>query len=787
MTEIVPVSASNANAPLAAWEEPGGPSPAPHASPLERPLAAIRRYKLLVLGFFILAAAGGVVATKLVKPQYDVRATVWIETHEPMQKAGPIQSDELLTSQAWVELLRSYRISDAVVRKLSLYVRPDEAGDSTLFRNFGVADRFLPGAYTLHLDGAAKRWRLEFRSASFEDSGTAADSVGRKIGLLWVLPPTAFASAKARDVNFTVSTPRETSVDLMKRLNTQLADKSNFLWLTLEDPDPQLAARTLNTWVSEYVSVAAELKKHNLVEYANILNGQLQFSETSLRDAEAALENFRVNTITLPAEGGPVAAGVQDTRDPVMKSFFDQKIEYDNLRHDVDALQNAITNANAGKTPYESVLLIPSVAQSPGAEALRLSFQQLYKHQADLATVRQVYTDKYQPVKELNDAIKILQTQTIPQQANDVLTQLKGRQAEYDTRIASASKDLQAIPTRTIEEMRLRRAVNVAEGLYTSLKTSYAEAQLAEESATPDVNVLDSAVAPLRPTKNTAPRLILMAIVGGLAAAIGLALLLDGLDRRLRYVDQATNELGLNIAGTVPKLPKSGIDPRSPEQVFQLVESFRAIRMAAMQTSGAPMMLAISSPSPGEGKSLVSANLAMSFAEAGYNTLLVDGDTRRGALNEMFGLPRSVGLTDFLAGNAPRSAIVYPTPHGRLSLLPCGTRRRQSPELLASPRLKQVLKELQAEYDVIICDTPPFAAGIDSYAIAGVADALLVVLRVGQTERRMAAAKLALLDRVPVRVVGAVLNGVEYNGEFQYYGYLSSYDIHEEPGTAVTV
>jgi Mrp family chromosome partitioning ATPase len=153
----------------------------------------------------------------------------------------------------------------------------------------------------------------------------------------------------------------------------------------------------------------------------------------------------------------------------------------------------------------------------------------------------------------------------------------------------------------------------------------------------------------------------------------------------------------------------------------------------------------------------------------------------------MFGLARTDGLTDYLAGVAPRSSIVHQTGHARLSLIPSGARRRESPELLASFRLKQLLTELQSEYDVIVCDTPPFAAGIDGYAIASAADRLLVVLRVGQTDRRMAAAKLALLDRVPVNVVGAVLNSVEYNGEFQYYGYASSYHIDDEPSTALTV
>src|SRR5205823_3324084 len=107
--------------------------------------------------------------------------------------------------------------------------------------------------------------------------------------------------------------PGVQAVALRDRLNTRLTPQSNFLWLTLQDRDAALAARTLNTWSKEFVSVASDLKKRNLVEFANILNGQLASAERSLHDAEAALEQFRVHTITLPTEGGPVAAGVQDT------------------------------------------------------------------------------------------------------------------------------------------------------------------------------------------------------------------------------------------------------------------------------------------------------------------------------------------------------------------------------------------------------------------------------------------------------------------------------------------
>ena len=269
---------------------------------------------------------------------------------------------------------------------------------------------------------------------------------------------------------------------------------------------------------------------------------------------------------------------------------------------------------------------------------------------------------------------------------------------------------------------------------------------------------------------------------------MGLALLLDKVDKRMRYPEQATSELGLPIAGTVPVIPKGGISEQSTQQVTQLIESFRTLRMNVMNDSDGNISVAVSSPSPGDGKSFVSANLAMSFADAGFRTLLVDADTRRGALHEMFGLARSPGLTDYLLGEASESAVVHATSHQHLFVLPNGNPKRRSPELLTSPALQQIVANLKQVYDVVVFDTPPFAAGVDAYAIAAAAGSLLVVLRIGQTERRMAAAKLLLLDRLPIRVLGAVLNAAPMRGEYAYYGYLDGYaavDDAETPAGAV--
>lgn len=757
----------------------------PPPNPIERPLAAIRRYKWLIVATVLLATGLGVAGTRLIQPEFEARATVWIASETPDQQAnrGPIRPGELLRSGAWIELFRSYRIVDEVVRKLALFLEPRNPADAWMFGGFALADRFVPGAYELEINRAARAWELRtVKEKTTVDRGTADDSVGKAVGFQWVLPARAFQGSGTTRVEFSVSPPRETSIRVLDRLGNRLTAGSNFLWLTYSDRDPSLAARTLNTWVDEYVRVAAELKKRNVVEFARILEGQLRYAERATQEAEAAYQKFRVDAITLPTEGGPVAAGVLDReRDPALQSFFEQKIEHDNLRHDREALEKSIANATAASVPYEGLLLIPSVAQSPGAEALREAFRTRYQLHARLTAERQTFTDAHATVRDLRTSIDILEKQTIPQLASQLLRQLKDREADYESRIAAASKELEAIPPRTIEERRLNRAVVVSEGLYTNLKSRFAEAKLAEASATPDVSVLDTAIAPVTPTKNTALMLVLLAIAAGFGGALVLALLLDKMDKRFRYVDQVS-ELGVSIAGAVPRIPKSGLDASSPEQVVQFVESFRALRMHVIsaQDGDGRLRLAISSAAPGDGKSLVASNLALSFGEAGLRTVLVDGDIRRGSLHKLFGLKAQDGLTELLGGALTTAQVIKNTTHPNLSFVSCGRRDQHAPERLASPRLKRFIDELGMQFDVVIVDSPPLAAGIDGYALAAAAGNALLVLRMGRTERRLTLAKLTVMDRLPVRVVGAALNEAPLEGDFQYYAY-SPYTEESDP------
>jgi tyrosine-protein kinase Etk/Wzc len=252
----------------------------------------------------------------------------------------------------------------------------------------------------------------------------------------------------------------------------------------------------------------------------------------------------------------------------------------------------------------------------------------------------------------------------------------------------------------------------------------------------------------------------------------------DRFNSHVRYPEEVTYGMGLQILSVVPKIPthRNGAALHSTHAD----EAFRELRMSLINAAGSarPVTVTISSPGSGDGKSFVASNLAIVFAAQGFRTLIIDGDVRRGQLHRTFGKKRTPGLTDFLAGQATQSEIVRETEFADVCLITSGTRMAEGPELLGSHTMSQLLMGLRASFDAIIVDSAPLGAGIDAYALGTLTRDLVVVMRTGSTGRAFAAAKLSVLDRLPIRVLGAVLNGAPPN-DFAYrqYSYLPGYEV----------
>lgn len=744
---------------------------------------AALRYRWLILAVGVVGTALAVAATRFIRPEYEAQATIWVEAATQTGGGGspqPINQGRLLDSYAWVQLLKSFTILDEVVLRERLYLVPGNHGDSAAFTAFSLAATYRPGKYVLEVPREGGRFTLRTSEGTVVQLGAPGDSVGADVGFLWQPPEEELRPT--RSLAFTVRVPRDASLELFDNLDAQIDPNGNFIKVSLNGPDADRTARTLNAVLDRYLEVASQLKKEKLTQLSGILDEQLGTSAARLKAAELALESFRVQTITLPSDqGNPVQAGLEQTRDPVFKSFFDTKVEREQLRQDRAAIERALAGDSGASV--DALEVIPSVRES---SELTLALKTLTEKQAELRTLQIRYTDLNPQVQKLLAETSELQRQTIPTLARSLNSQIAAREANLDSRIGSASQELSRIPPRAIEEARLRRAVEIAENLYTELQTRAATARLAEASSIPDVRALDRAVSPEKPITNTAPRIIAIGFLASLGFGLGLALLLDRLDRRLRYPEQVTSDLGLPILGAVPHLTRSrsGLGGEDGQPV---IEALRGTRLNILHAYGAtgPLVVTVTSPGPGDGKSFLSSNLALAFSDAGYRTLLIDGDTRRGALHRILGVGRVPGLTDALEELSSTAArgVIQTTEHAGLEFIGSGTRTRTGPELVGSNSMARLLADLRTRYSVIIVDSPPLGAGVDAFALGTLTGSLLLVLRTGTTDRQLASAKLDVLDRLPVRILGAVLNDVREARIYRYYAYnMEGYEAEGENG-----
>jgi tyrosine-protein kinase Etk/Wzc len=184
-----------------------------------------------------------------------------------------------------------------------------------------------------------------------------------------------------------------------------------------------------------------------------------------------------------------------------------------------------------------------------------------------------------------------------------------------------------------------------------------------------------------------------------------------------------------------------------------------------------------------EGKTLVTTNLGVSFAELGLRTVILDADTRRGDVHHFLGGNRTPGLTDFLESSASGDDVIQSTSHAGLDFIGSGTRVSHSPELLSSRRMGDLLAALRKLYDVILVDSPPLGAGADPLVLGSITGHMLYVVRSGSTEKDFAMTKLEPLDRLPIRVMGVVLNDYvpDKLSAYRYYGsYLPGYEAGAE-------
>ncbi|NNM33485.1 MAG: polysaccharide biosynthesis tyrosine autokinase [Gemmatimonadetes bacterium] len=735
---------------------------------------ALKRHAWVIV---LCAGLGGVASLavwRFVEPEFVARGSLWIDKSNQTEDvaAGPISSPAPLEERSWVDLLRSRAVLDSVVLSERLYLRTQTPGPVL---NLAVDQDYRPGDYRLVLRGG--QTTLVALGDSLRHVVPAGDSVGALFGIRWA--PSEASLDGQSTVDFSLVSLVDASRELDALLTTTTDLSNSFIWVELSGKDAGKIAATVNSVMDRQVRLASELKQQMHEDQTEILEVQLAVAQEEMTQAEAQLERFRIATITLPGDVSPVAPGLTMTRDPVFNDFFERRLTVERLSSDRNRLASELAAMSESGVRIERLESIETVQL---ASELTLALGDLTTARNELRQMRLQYMDEYPPLQDLILRVAQLETVTIPGMVGSLVAELDSRLSYLGNRLDLTESELSRIPSRTIEEARLQRRVTLAEELYGNLLRRYEQAQLAAAtSGIPEVRVLDRATVPQVPLIDERLQLVLLALGGFTAAGVLMAIMMDRLDPRIRYASEVTSEVGLGILGVIPRVVTEGRG--AEDSANATVEAFRDLRLNLSYAYGSagPIALTVTSPDPSDGKSFISANLAMAFAQFGRRTLVIDADTRRGDIHEALGVSRRPGLTDYLAGSASLDEIIQDTHQAGLQIISSGSRHNNSPELLGSEVTAKLLAEMRTRYQVIIFDSPPLGAGSDALLLGAMTGALAIVLRSNQTNKQMAVRKLEQLSKLPVRVLGAILNDVARNELERRHGYyLAGYGTSEE-------
>ncbi|EPP3453362.1 polysaccharide biosynthesis tyrosine autokinase [Acinetobacter baumannii] len=365
------------------------------------------------------------------------------------------------------------------------------------------------------------------------------------------------------------------------------------------------------------------------------------------------------------------------------------------------------------------------------------------------------------------------------------MREINGQLAAINKQIGELNSTLKQLPDVQRQYLQLYREVEVKTQLYTALLNSYQQLRIAKAGEIGNVRIVDTAVEPVEPIK---PKkllvLILSVFVGGFIGAL-IALLRNMLRTGIKDSGQIENEMDLPVYATVPRSPiqESRIKILKKKKSIPIlavknsddiaIESLRSIRTAIhfALANAKNNIIMIAGPSPEVGKSFISTNLATIFAQGNKRVLLIDADMRRGYMHKYFDVDVKPGLSELLSGQADLQKVLHKTQVANLDVITRGKSPTNPSEILSSNQFKELLEQLQSQYDHIIIDTPPVLAVTDGIIISQYTGVNLIVARYAKSQMKELELTVNRFEQAGVKVNGFILNNIQRASAGYGYGY----------------
>tara|TARA_R110002020_G_scaffold172410_2_gene362758 strand:- start:2852 stop:5059 length:2208 start_codon:yes stop_codon:yes gene_type:complete len=569
------------------------------------------------------------------------------------------------------------------------------------------------------------------------------------------------------------------------RLSIAPIKNTQLVRVSFESSDPQLAALVANT-VGEVFIESQMRAKMGITEQASTwLNTRLSQLRIQLDDSEVRLQSYREKQKLVDIEG---IAGLATQE---LEQISQQLIVARNEKNNLESINRVISEYG-----NNNLDLLGSMPEITSHKVIQDVKREVILVERKLSDLSEVYGPKHPKIisakaelatvkNNLNKQIKGLIT-GIEKELNRITRTVEALEGD----LAKIRAEYQDITRKETQYNQLKREVETNRNIFNTFLSRSKETEVTSDFSSAAARFTDRAFAPNEPAKPNKKLIIVLAFVVSFVFAVVVSFVFDALNDTIKTKNDTESKLAQRMLGLLPHvpMPKNSVFPIHAyldDHFRRFAESVRTLRTSLLltQLERDNKVIAVTSSSPGEGKTTTSANLAISLAQMG-KVLLIDADLRKPSIAKRFEIPVfHPGLSNLIIGTEQYSECVHIDEKSGVSVMPSGQIPGNPLELLSSSRFNDVLEELKTKYDHIIIDTPPTQAVSDALVVAQVAGSVIYVVKADVTRIKLIKAGIERLFEAKAHVAGIVLNKVDMSKskEEHSHGYYDYYDYSQKP------
>ena len=564
--------------------------------------------------------------------------------------------------------------------------------------------------------------------------------------------------------------PEETLRMLQRSIRVEQDRDTTLMNIRVTTENSKQSAEIANEIANVYQASREQDVRRKIQNSIDAMSNELRLQQERVEEAENKLEKIRSEkNLLLVARNltGSIRAEIQRI----------QQLEQQVSVARVEMIQRKTRLDELNK--LEGDELLSASVYTVGDPTLVQIRQQYMDASVSLKTMLAdgTYGENHPEVKRLKGAIEALQAEM-----QKALSGLKhGLATDYEvskSKLDSLESELKALRDLDIEQAatdllpfdRASREVDIQRDILTALRARVTQTGIELEVPRTMVHVVEEAEAPERPSSPIIPLNIILSVVLGLLAGVGLAFFVEYLDVSLKTVDEVEKYLGLSVLAVIPQqsrpLTEAGHSSGQGE-------AYRGLRtsLALLAREGNYKVFTVVSGGVGEGKSTTLFNLSYVYAEQGSRVLVIDSDMRRPVQHKMVGLSNKKGLVNVLMGEMQPMEAVQETGVPNLSMMTAGRIRRGTLGIMNGPRVRALLDTLKPHFDVIMMDAPPILGVTDAAILASEADGVLLVVQYRKYPKLISLRAKRMVENAGGHLMGAVLNNINIMRDDYYYYY----------------